>query len=67
MQEPAVNVIAIIKSDGEKYVFMYEDHQVSRVLQTIGRFAGNPALSFDWHDALIVSNKVRDREKADDY
>jgi len=37
-------------------------------MQTLGRFAGDPELSFSWYDAAVLSQKVRrlNRETADD-
>jgi hypothetical protein len=53
-----VNVIALVK-DSERYVFLYDDESAPTVLQTMGRFASNPELSFSWYDAAVLSQKVR--------
>ena len=53
-----VNVIALVK-DSERYVFLYDDESAPTVLQTMGRFASNPELSFSWYDAAVLGDKVR--------
>jgi hypothetical protein len=60
--EPAmqrqVNVLALLK-DGERYVFLYDDRSLPQLLQTLGRYAADPELSFSWYDAAVLSQKVR--------
>lgn len=53
-----INVVALIKGD-ERYVFLYSDENKVQTLHTIGRFASNPELSFTWHDAAVLSQKIR--------
>jgi hypothetical protein len=53
-----VNVLALVK-DAERYVFVYEAASVTAALQTLGRFASDPDLSFTWYDAAILSQKIR--------
>ncbi|MEQ8836814.1 MAG: hypothetical protein RID07_08420 [Lacipirellulaceae bacterium] len=43
----------------ERYVFLYEDSQRAKTLRTLGRFASNPELSFNWYDAAVLSQKLR--------
>lgn len=61
-----VNVIALVK-DAERYIFLYDDESAPVVLQTMGRFASDPELSFSWYDAAVLSQKVRKlkREQAE--
>lgn len=55
-----VNVIALVKrTPGERYVFMYDDRNRHEMLRQFGRLAANRDLSFTWHDAAILSQKVR--------
>jgi hypothetical protein len=54
----AINVVALVK-EGEKYIFLYDHESVPNVLQTFGRFAGDPELSFSWYDAAVLSQRVR--------
>ena len=55
-----INVIVLWKNNGERYVFMYHDGRESEVLQTCGRFATNPELSFTWFDAAALAKRVRE-------
>lgn len=56
--ERGVNVLALMKN-GERFVFLYDDESSGSLLQTLGRFAANPDLSFSWYDAAVLSQKVR--------
>lgn len=50
----------------ERYVLVYETTTRSQALLTIGRWAMNPDLSFDWRDAANVCQQVlkgREAEK----
>lgn len=62
-----INVVALVK-DAERYIFLYDNESTSSLLQTLGRFAGNPELSFSWYDAAVLSQRVRrlNRETADE-
>ena len=53
-----MNVLALVK-DSERYIFLYDDESPGALLQTLGRFAADPELSFTWYDAAILSQKVR--------
>ncbi|HVJ85468.1 MAG TPA: hypothetical protein VM452_07470 [Caulifigura sp.] len=67
--EPAmqrqVNVLALLK-DGERYVFLYDDKSLPQLLQTLGRYAADPELSFSWYDAAVLSQKVRRLQQAEE-
>lgn len=58
-----LEVLAMVKPTGERYVFIYADDPLSRseLFRTLGRFAGNPDLDFTWYDAAVLSNKARER------
>jgi hypothetical protein len=53
-----MNVLALVKGS-ERYVFLYDDQSLRSLLQTLGRYAADPDLSFTWYDAAILSQKVR--------
>lgn len=55
---PGMNVLALLKGD-ERYVFLYDDDHEAEVLRVFGRFACNHELTFTWHDAAVLSQKVR--------
>ena len=54
----ALNVIALVKGS-ERYVFLFRDVRRADTLRTIGRFASNPDLSLTWHDAAVLSQRIR--------
>jgi hypothetical protein len=60
-KEGWTNIVAITK-DGEKYVFVYDDASRKALLGAFGRLAQNPDLNFSWHDAAVLSRKVRENE-----
>ena len=51
--------LTVLRKDEEYYVFVWREEHKAELLRTLGRFAGNPDLSFSWYDAAIVSQKVR--------
>jgi hypothetical protein len=53
-----MNVLALVKGT-ERYVFLYDDQSARTLLQTLGRYAADPELSFTWYDAAVLSQKVR--------
>ena len=58
MSNQGINVLALIKGE-ERYVFLYDDSSTNQVLQTLGRYAADPELSFSWYDAAVLSQRVR--------
>lgn len=53
-----INVVALVKGE-ERYIFLFNDQKRSETLRTLGRYASNSRLSFSWHDAAVLSQKVR--------
>lgn len=53
-----INVLAYVKGT-ERYVWLWDDGQTDRMLCSLGRFAGNPDMSFTWFDAAVCSQRVR--------
>ena len=56
--ETAVNIMALVKGS-DRYVFLYRDGDTQDVRRTCGRFAANPELSFNWLDAAVISQRIR--------
>jgi hypothetical protein len=52
-----INVLALVKGE-ERYVFIYTAEFTADILRTLSRFAGNPDLSFNWHDAAVLQQKA---------
>ena len=62
MRVETVNVLAIHKEEtGESYCFYFDDTQASyrELMATLGRFAADPELSFNWYDAATLSQKAQ--------
>ena len=55
------NLITLVK-EGEKYLFAYDDASRKALLGVFGSLAKNPDLNFSWHDAAVLSRKVRENE-----
>lgn len=53
------DVLGLIKGPVERYVFLYNEQTAVRCLYILGRFAADPELSFTWHDAARLSQKIR--------
>jgi hypothetical protein len=58
MNSRDINVVALVTGT-ERYVFLYDDESRDAALRAIGRQAANPDLSFSWHDAAVLGDKVR--------
>jgi len=57
-----VNVLALVKGK-ERYVFLYNAQNRREILDSFGRYASDPELSFNWHDAAVLTQKVRREQK----
>ena len=57
-----VNVLALVKGK-ERYVFLYNGQNRREILDSFGRYASDPELSFSWHDAAVLTQKVRREQK----
>ena len=53
-----INVLALVKGE-ERYVFLYTEVNRPEILRVIARYASNPDLSFNWYDAAVLGQKIR--------
>lgn len=53
-----LNILAIVKGE-EQYIFLFDDDHRADCLRTLGRFASDPDLSFDWYMAAVLSSRIR--------
>ena len=65
MPQDGINVLALLKGE-ERYVFLYDDRSADQLLQTLGRYAADPELSFTWYDAAVLSQRVRKLSSVED-
>jgi len=47
-----------LKKEGDFYLFFYDDEDAEEMVRVMARFAANPDLSFNWHDAAVLSRDV---------
>lgn len=55
-----LNVLALIKGN-ERYVFVYDDDSRAALIDTFRDQAADPALSFTWFDATVMTEKAREQ------
>lgn len=48
-----------ISRNGETFMFIYRDETRTEMLRQLGRMASDNETSFDWYDAAIVSERIR--------
>lgn len=48
-----------LKRGEERYIFLYDDVSVPQLLQTLGRYAADPELRFEWRDAAELAGMER--------
>ena len=54
------NVLALIKGN-ERYVFVYDDDSRQALIDALRDHAADPALSFTWFDAAVLTAKAREQ------
>ncbi|MEI6526284.1 MAG: hypothetical protein WCP62_09675 [Planctomycetota bacterium] len=54
-----VNVIALVRGE-EHYVFVFDPKRRTELLRLLGRYAADPSMSFNWYDAAVLSQKIRE-------
>lgn len=50
--------IVLVKNE-EKYIFRFDQASHKALLRAFGRYAASAELSFSWHDAAMLSKRVR--------
>jgi hypothetical protein len=54
-----VNVLALVRGE-EQYIFVFDPSRRTELLRLLGRYAADPELAFNWLDAAILSQKIRE-------
>jgi hypothetical protein len=57
-----LSVLALFKGK-ERFIYVYDDFSMERLLETIREHAANPAVSLSWFDAAILSERARQQAK----
>lgn len=55
----SINVLALVKNDGERYVFLYDDKSAPEMIKQLMKQSEDPELSLTPYDAAVLSQKVR--------
>lgn len=55
-----LNVLALIKGE-ERYVYVYDDVSLTSLQDTFNLQAADPALSLNWFDAVVLSNRAEEQ------
>ena len=58
-----LNVLALVKGQ-ERYIFVYDDDSRGQLINAFRDQAANPRLSLTWFDALVLTQKAREQEAA---
>lgn len=56
----AVNVIALHRDSGERFVFLYDPESYDTLLETIDRFVNDPELELTDSEAGVLREKARE-------
>jgi hypothetical protein len=57
-----LNVLALIKGE-ERYVYVYDDASRAALVEAFHLQAADPALSLNWFDAVVLSQKAEEQAK----
>jgi hypothetical protein len=57
-----LNVLALIKGT-ERYVFVYDDESRALLIDALRDQAADPALTFTWFDAAVLTEKAREQAR----
>lgn len=60
-----INVLALVKGE-ERFIFLFDDNNREGTLRQLAHFAADPEVDFSWHDAAMLSRKIRDAVPQDD-
>lgn len=60
--DETIDVTALVRPDGERFVLLYTHRTRAEALRTLGRWASNPELGFTWYDAAVLSGKISNQQ-----
>jgi hypothetical protein len=60
-----INVLALVKGE-ERFIFLFDDDNRDGTLRQLAHFAADPEIDFSWHDAAMLSRKIRDAVPQDE-
>ena len=57
------NVLALIKGE-ERYIYVYDDASRAELIDVFRDQAADPAVTFSWFDAAVLTEKAREQAAA---
>lgn len=57
-----LSVLALIKGK-ERFIYVYDDFSLERLLEAIRTDAASPAVSLSWFDAAVLTERARRQAK----
>ncbi len=57
--------VSIVTKGNERYVFLYRYRYLDALDRVFGRYASNPELSFNWHDAATIALAIKKRSSSE--
>jgi hypothetical protein len=57
--ESDINVAGIVKGE-ERYLVLFDEQHREEAFCTLGKWASNPELSFNWYDAANIAMRLRE-------
>jgi len=55
-------IISALAKDNERFVVVCTPETRGEAMRTLGRWASDPELSFNWYDAAAMSKDIREVE-----
>ena len=59
LHSDSVHAVALVRGE-EHYFFVFDPKRRTELLRLLGSYAADPALSFTWYDAAVLSQKIRE-------
>lgn len=56
------NILALLKGN-DRYVFVYDDDSRAQLIDHFRDCAADPAQSFNWFDAAVLTDKAREQTR----
>ena len=53
-------LFVVLVKGTERYIIIYPPEQTEEAIQVLGRYAADPLLSFNWHDASLLFQRIRE-------
>ena len=58
MTEKQLNVVALVKKNQERFIFVYDDQSLPQLLDQLQKYVDDPELEFDAEDAEVLLDRI---------